>query len=199
VAIAREDGDGAHDVDGDEVRDREIEVEVTVEIGGDDRAGSVAGRELGRGAEGPVAVPEEDRDGARTLRDDRDRVDDGEVRHPVLVEVADRDGLRVRVRRVGDRRLERAVAVAQQHGDGPGTARARSTVLGDDRDVEVPVLVEVAEGERVRLRARREIDLGRERAPRGAEQDGDPGVLAVDHGDVEHAVAVEIAACDRDG
>jgi hypothetical protein len=57
VAVAREDGDGAHHVDRDEVRDREIEMIVAVEIAGDDRAGTVPGRELRRGLNVPSPFP----------------------------------------------------------------------------------------------------------------------------------------------
>ncbi len=117
VAVTRQHGDRAHDVDPDVVRDREIEVMVPVEIAGDDSAWTVSGGELRRRSEGPVAVPEENRHRARALGDDRDRVDDRQIRHAVLVEIAERDGLRVRVGRVGDRGLERAVAVAEKDGD----------------------------------------------------------------------------------
>jgi hypothetical protein len=87
-------------------------------------------------------------------------------------------------------RLQRAVAVAEQHADGI------AAVVGG-HDVRISVAVEVGDDAGGRRHARGERALRGERAVADPEQDAERGVVVVRHGEIRLQVAVEVA--DRHG
>jgi hypothetical protein len=102
---------------------------------------------------------------------------------------------------VGDRRLERAVAIAQQHRHRAGGTEA----LVSDGEVEIAVAGEVARHDEVWVRPHCVVDRGLEGAVAVAQEHrdfahigvGDGVVVGAGDGEVEVTVAVEIARHQR--
>ena len=149
-----------------------------------------------------IAVAEEDRDIVRLVG-----VGHGQVEHTIAVEVAHGEGGRVAAGSDALRCLERSIAVAKKDRDTTRFERARSRVRAHargrvgDGEIRLAVAIEVAHDDEYREVSYRE-GRGRAEGPVAvAEEDRDvarlegPAVdrLGVGHGQVEHAVPVEVA------
>ena len=132
------------------VGDRQIGLAVAVEIAGGHGAGAGAGPQCHRRLKRPVAIAGQHGDGVRP------RVGDDQIRPAVPIEVRDRNRLRTGARREihRSRRLEGAVAVAEQH---------RGAVVAGIRDREIrhEIAIEVAHRDGGRTMPRRVVFVGR--------------------------------------
>ncbi len=167
---------------GSAVRDHEILSAVLVQISDRDVEDRRSRRVVDLGLEGAVPVPREYGSGARG------DVRRGQVRIPVPVHVPDRDPVRVDHRIVGVP-LERAVAVAQDHGNIRG--------VGGDR-VQAAVVVQVSQLDRVWKVAHRKVH-GRLEGPIAIPQHhGDVGAEIVRDDEVLLSVAVQVCGGDAE-
>ncbi len=169
---------------------RNVRDPVPVEVGDDSRVGAIERRLTSARLERPVAVPLQY--GQLDLGPPGRRPVGGrhhEIALAVAVQVADRDGLRARRRRVRDTRPERAVAVPEEDAHRRGG-------LVRHRDVELSVAVEVREDRPARRRAGGVRLRGLERAVAVPEPHGDVPTHRIREDDVRLAIAVEVS--DRD-
>ena len=163
----------------------QVQASVCVEIGGGEK--TPAGRDRVPCTEAPVAVAEQQRIGAVVVGRDQ-------VELPVAVEIpgdhAPANVIGGGAGRVILMRPERAVAVAEQHGD------ALRAVVGDG-SVELPVAIQVREHQELRMGAGGVIGPGLKLPAAEPQENRDGVVVFVRAHEIRVAVAIEVGDGER--